>query len=751
MNRTKPTLRPCSFLLLALLAPFLASGQCFEQVVSQGKPVTVSSTSSGSPSNIVDGNIGSQWVSERSEPQWISIDLGIVHKICAITVQWDEMFYASAFEIQTSINGEDWETRQAFTDNTIPEFLLDELDWEGRHVRIYAQERANINEGFILREVTLYGGIEAPYQVLSFPPLPDRLSTDSPFELEASATSGLPVAFAIVSGPATVEGNQLRLTGEGGAVTVRASQEGNGEYYAAEPIERTFQAVNPTDVFPEAVITSPSAAYPMVMPEPGQMVLGARGRIPYPQWFSIESVELEIDGQPIEATAGADGHAYAYWTPDGYGTHTLTAKVRGSTGNIDETSVTFEVTDNTGDVSLRTFDRDEVIAFVNFSYSGHYQMPSNLGAFNKITARLGIGCPTIGCDAWDRLAHIEVRTPAGEWVEIIRYITPYGVECAHTVDVTDYASLLQGNPELRVRIGTFQRGWAVTLDFDFEAGAAPYRYSRVERLWYGYHAFGNPANRQPADTFQVDLQPGVQAAKLHLVGTGHGWGENNSLNAAEFYETTHHILVNGQETFAHHNWTQCDPNPDGCSPQNGTWWFDRAGWCPGAISPFFEYDLSPYIGQGSQEFFYRLFPNYVDQCHPNNPNCINGATCPNCNDGFNPHLEMATNLITYSNQPIGQNVLTESGERTPQAGLAQAFSLYPNPASGQFTVEQRGFFRQVRLRLFSPTGQLVYDSGEQAGWPGRLSPITLSGKPAGLYHLAITTEAGTAVKRVVAR
>lgn len=84
----------------------------------------------------------------------------------------------------------------------------------------------------------------------------------------------------------------------------------------------------------------PYLLYANMMPEPGQMVLGARGRIPYPQWFSIESVELEIDGQPIEAIGGADGHAYAYWTPDGFGAHTLTARVRGSTGNIDETSVT---------------------------------------------------------------------------------------------------------------------------------------------------------------------------------------------------------------------------------------------------------------------------------------------------------------------------------------------------------------------------------------------------------------------------
>ncbi|MCB0597100.1 MAG: discoidin domain-containing protein [Lewinellaceae bacterium] len=740
------------FLLLnALLLPFISHSQCFDQNISQGKPVMVSSTLSGSPSSIVDGNVGTQWVSERSDPQWAYVDLGIVHNICALTLQWDETFFASGFEIQTSDNAEDWETRQAFVDNAFPEFLLDELDWNGRYVRIYAQQRANINEGFILREFTLYGGIEAPYQVLSFPPLPDRLSTDEPFELQASATSGLPVSFSIASGPASVAGNLLTLTGEGGTVVVRAIQEGNGDYFATEPIERSFEAINPAGVFPEAIITSPGTAYPVAMPQLGQIALGARGRIAYPQWFSIESVEMELDGQPVQAAAGADGHIFAYWTPENYGMHTLTAKVTASNGNASETAIAFEVAANAGDVALRTFDRDEIIAFVNSSVASHYQMPSNLGAFSKITATLNISCPGIGCDAWDRLAHVEVRTPEGEWVEFIRYITPYGIECEHIVDVTDYAALLQGNPEMRVRIGTFQRGWAVTLDLDYEAGAAPFRYSKVERLWYGYHAFGDPANRQPADTFLVNILPEVQAAKLHLVGTGHGWGENNSLNAAEFYNATHHILVNGQETFEHHNWTQCDPNPDGCSPQNGTWQFNRAGWCPGAISPFFEYDMSPYIGQGQQELFYRMYPNYVDLCHPNNPNCVSGATCPNCNDGFNPHLVLATNLITFSNQPIGQNVLTATREKRFEPEVSEGFALYPNPTDGRFTVEQKAWYRNVRLRLFSPSGQLVYDSGGHSGWPGLLLPVDLSGKPAGLYHLAITTEAGTAVKRVVVR
>lgn len=50
--------------------------------------------------------------------------------------------------------------------------------------------------------------------------------------LDASASSGLPVTFAVISGSATLTGSTLSVTGAGN-VTVRASQAGNANYLAA--------------------------------------------------------------------------------------------------------------------------------------------------------------------------------------------------------------------------------------------------------------------------------------------------------------------------------------------------------------------------------------------------------------------------------------------------------------------------------------------------------------------------------------
>ena len=91
----------------------------------------------------------------------------------------------------------------------------------------------------------------------------------------------------------------------------------------------------------------------------------------------------------------------------------------------------------------------------------------------------------------------------------------------------------------------------------------------------------------------MEFPPNTSAAKLKLVSTGHGWGENNTDNAAEFLRNTHHIWVNGTQTFTQDNWYDCDPNPDGSQPQSGSWYFNCAGWCPGSIAQFFDYDMTP--------------------------------------------------------------------------------------------------------------------------------------------------------------
>ncbi len=76
-------------------------------------------------------------------------------------------------------------------------------------------------------------------QAIAFAALPGKKETDEPFTLTAAASSGLAVAFRVLTGPAVLMGNVVTLTGTG-QVTIEAAQDGNARYAAAPPEIRTF-------------------------------------------------------------------------------------------------------------------------------------------------------------------------------------------------------------------------------------------------------------------------------------------------------------------------------------------------------------------------------------------------------------------------------------------------------------------------------------------------------------------------------
>jgi hypothetical protein len=82
--------------------------------------------------------------------------------------------------------------------------------------------------------------ISAASQTISFTGLPSSATYGSagPYSLSATASSGLPVSYA-VTGPATISGSTLTVTGAG-TVVVTASQSGNASYAAAAPVSRTI-------------------------------------------------------------------------------------------------------------------------------------------------------------------------------------------------------------------------------------------------------------------------------------------------------------------------------------------------------------------------------------------------------------------------------------------------------------------------------------------------------------------------------
>jgi len=89
-------------------------------------------------------------------------------------------------------------------------------------------------------------------QIITFDSIPPQINGNYIYTLKATGgNSGQPIIYTVLSGPATIIGNQLTCTGTG-IVTVTASQPGNNNYNAAKTVSRTF--------FTNALTTSTSSA-----------------------------------------------------------------------------------------------------------------------------------------------------------------------------------------------------------------------------------------------------------------------------------------------------------------------------------------------------------------------------------------------------------------------------------------------------------------------------------------------------------
>lgn len=75
-------------------------------------------------------------------------------------------------------------------------------------------------------------------QTITFDVIADKTYGDASFDLTATASSGLSITYAVISGPASLTGSTLSITGIG-TVIVEASQAGNADFISATA-QRTF-------------------------------------------------------------------------------------------------------------------------------------------------------------------------------------------------------------------------------------------------------------------------------------------------------------------------------------------------------------------------------------------------------------------------------------------------------------------------------------------------------------------------------
>ncbi|MCB4809292.1 T9SS type A sorting domain-containing protein [Tamlana sp. 62-3] len=586
-------------------------------------------------------------------------------------------------------------------------------------------------------------------QILTFETVGKKSTTANPFSVQATSSSGLTnISYSVQSGPATINGNTVTLNGSVGIVTLKAEHSGDSNYNEAETFHQ-FEVID-LSTFSPSITTKLTEDYPLEMPSLYAYPIYVTTAIEEADLITINNIEISVDGTAINVT-GNNNLYYALWTPDSYGSHTVNITAYGSNGNNTTIIKTIEVTDTIETQNVQTLT-DVVIEYGTTNsrnYYGTYTMPQHIGSYDQIIANLMVECPstTGNCDDWDRRAYIDIMGPDGNWIQIIRYITPYGVGCSHSIDLTDYANLLQGEVEFRMFIDTWgSGGWQISLDFDYRKGTPEYLYSSVDEIWDGNWELGNPNNLQPVDVVNYTYNSNIISSHLRLSTTGHGWGSNNSQNAAEFYEATNYIDVDGTLNYTQNLWNNCNPNPDNCTGQQGTWTYSRAGWCPGAIAPPNIIDMTDQISKSTVDFSYRFDPTYIDYCHPNNPECVSGVTCNDCNDTFIAQYYIDAQLINYSNTPLIQGTLNVA-EVNSIANYE--LNVYPNPSNGVFNISAKNISGKSIMQVVTISGQVLktyfFNTPEEIN----NTSFNFYSLNKGIYFISISTKSGQGTLKLI--
>ena len=242
------------------------------------------------------------------------------------------------------------------------------------------------------------------------------------------------------------------------------------------------------------------------------------------------------------------------------------------------------------------------------------------------------------CDAFDRNFELHMTPDNGPLnpesdrpaeFELMRAITPFGGPSRHVLDITDYANAYPGSNSIRVHITTWSDGagqvsgsqgmWRVSVTAQVTPGEQP-------RSVIGLVPVFNRSLRLDDGPLEVpfSVPQNVRRARLEYRTTGHGGGDDMSATcigpAEEFCRRTHILGIDGRDLDMITPWRDdcelgctvtryegqgnsfeyCSENPTGLRQSVEA---PRANWCPGSLTPPFEYDVPNYTLPGEHSFY----------------------------------------------------------------------------------------------------------------------------------------------------
>jgi hypothetical protein len=237
---------------------------------------------------------------------------------------------------------------------------------------------------------------------------------------------------------------------------------------------------------------------------------------------------------------------------------------------------------------------------IQLDHYGAYDLPvtfpNGSATYRKIYMEFTMGtytCPSGSqyCHQWDYDIHNIIMNASGDTLEIGRFISPYAntgvprfpANWTHRYiwDVTDYYPLLKNSATFRIFYSGYSWGFTGNVRFAFVEGTPPRNVTGISKLWSGSWQYGNSSD--PIDnhvTAKTQTPPtGTQSGELKFLVTGHG-SDNNG--CCEFMSHNYQVKLNSTAIDNNAIW-RADCGANQVYPQGGTWIYERANWCPGAL------------------------------------------------------------------------------------------------------------------------------------------------------------------------
>ncbi len=197
------------------------------------------STGTASAAFAVDGDMGTRWESEMSDPQWWSVDLGKKYNLESMVIAW-ETACSKAYTIQVSDDGNTWNTVYTQNNGQGGTETISLNDAAGRYVKLVSTERATV-WGNSFFEFEVYG---STYKENT----PPETETESETETEPSAPEAV-TPSKVTGVQAVYENGQIKVTwDDNGAAQYRVMRFTSENGYETVTYKATAEGYGDTDL-----------------------------------------------------------------------------------------------------------------------------------------------------------------------------------------------------------------------------------------------------------------------------------------------------------------------------------------------------------------------------------------------------------------------------------------------------------------------------------------------------------------------